>query len=232
MSPVPDRKRWTDSRIEQQPAFISNPDPMPHTTFRRSFLLLTSIAVGAMSTMTLATSPAHASPANEFNVKKSKVLVVGDSLTVGSAPYLRRKLSPKVQSLTIDAQAGRFTGAGISKLRSKKARSADIWVIALGTNDAPSSAQTRRNINKVMRLSGQKSVIWVNVVRPGGYGAVNRVLRKADKARGRLTVLDWASVIRSKSRLLAGDKVHLSSYGYKIRAKWTTRAVVALGSSR
>lgn len=232
MSPVPDRKRWTDSRIEPQPAFISNPHPMPHTTFRRSFVLTTGIAIAAMASLTLAASPVSASPANQPSVKKSRVFVVGDSLTVGSAPYLRRNLGPKVRSLTVDAKVGRFTRSGVAKLRSKKARRANIWVIALGTNDGPNRAQTKRNIKKIMRLSGQKRVIWVNIVRPGGYGAVNRVLRKADKARKRLTVLDWASVIRSKSRLLAGDGVHLSSSGYKVRAEWTTRTVVALGSSR
>lgn len=206
---------------------------MPHTTIRRFTLISAGVAIGAVSSMALGAPTAEAQTAQTkvVDVKKSKVFVVGDSLTVGDAPYLRRKLGPNVGSLSIDAQVGRFTGPGISKLKTSRAKKAQIWVVALGTNDGPSSSQTRKNVNKVMRLAGKRSVIWVNVVRPGGYGGVNHVLRRADNARANLTVLDWASVIRSKSSLLTGDRVHLTSYGYKIRAQLTSRAVLALDTT-
>jgi lysophospholipase L1-like esterase len=204
---------------------------MPQKTVRRFSLLSAGLAIGAVSSLTLGSPVAHADTPKEVDVKSSKVFVVGDSLTVGAAPYLRRSLAPKVRSLTVDAQVGRFTGPGISKLQTRQAKRAQIWVVALGTNDGPSSRQTRTNVKKVMRLAGNRTVIWVNVVRPGGYGSVNRVLRSADNARGNLTVLDWAAVIRSKSSLLTGDRVHLTSYGYKIRAKLTKRAVLALDTT-
>ena len=206
---------------------------MPQSTIRRFTLISAGVAIGAMSSMALGapTADAQTAQAKVVDVKKSKVFVVGDSLTVGAAPYLRRTLGPKVRSLSIDAQVGRFTGAGISKLRTTQAKQAQIWVIALGTNDGPNPAQTQKNVNKVMLMAGKRSVIWVNVVRPGGYGGVNRVLHQADKSRSNLTVLDWASVIRSTSSLLTGDQVHLTSYGYRIRAKLTARAVLALDTT-
>ncbi len=205
---------------------------MPQTTVQRGAVLSAGLALGALSSVAIGSAPAQAAPSSEVDVKRSKVFVVGDSLTVGTAPYLQRKLGPKVRSLHIDAQVGRFTGTGINKLRSKQARRADIWVVALGTNDAPSAKRTKSNVKKVLRLAGSRKVIWVNVVRPGGYGAVNRVLRQMDKAKKKLTVLDWAAVVRGKSSLLAGDRVHLTSYGYQIRAKLTKRAVVALDTTR
>jgi len=201
---------------------------MSPTAFRRFFVLSTGVAIGAVSSLALSAPTAHASAPEGVDVKNSRVFIVGDSLTVGSAPYLRRKLGPEVRSVTVDAQVGRFTGPGISKLKTKRAKKSQIWVVALGTNDSPSKSQTRKNVKEVMRHAGNRSVIWVNVVRPGGYGGVNRILSKADNARDNLSVLDWAAVIRSKSSLLTGDRVHLTSYGYKIRAKLTKRAVLAL----
>jgi len=195
-------------------------------------VLSTGIALGAIASLTVGTPVANAGTVKEINVKKSRVFVVGDSLTVGTAPYLRRALRPKVRALSINAQVSRFTGPGIAKLTTKRAQKAHIWVVALGTNDGPSTQQTRKNVKRVMRLAGKRSVIWVNVVRPGGYGGVNRVLRKEDRARSNLSVLDWASVIRSRSSLLAGDRVHLTSNGYKVRATLTMRAVLALDTTR
>lgn len=217
--------------------FIGEPVFM-NSTSKRVVPVMLSGALAAATAMTLFTTPAQAttptasptaSEQPSIDIKSSKVFVVGDSLTVGAAPYLRRNLGPKVRRLNVDAQVGRFTGPGIAKLRTNRARSAHVWVVALGTNDGPSPTQARSNVRKVMRLAGEREVIWVNVVRPGGYGKVNRVLRQYDAKKENLTVLDWAAVIRSRSSLLTGDRVHLTSYGYKIRAKLTKRAVVALG---
>lgn len=164
-----------------------------------------------------------------LDLKSTRVFIVGDSLTVGSNPALRKQLKPLVKSVAIDARISRFTGEGIAKLRTARARQASIWVVGLGTNDSPSAAQTVRNVNKVMRLAGNtRQVIWVNVVRPGGYSRVNRALQALDAKYPRLSVIDWAAVIRKQRHLLAGDRVHLTAKGYRVRALATRQALLEL----
>ncbi|MFZ2384319.1 MAG: hypothetical protein WAV88_11380, partial [Candidatus Nanopelagicales bacterium] len=83
-----------------------------------------------------------------------------------------------------------------------------------------SSSATRSNVRKVMRKAGpRRQVIWVNVVRPGGYSRVNREFRRADAKYDNLTVIDWAKYIRQHRNYLGGDRVHLNNSGYRMRGK-------------
>lgn len=180
---------------------------------------------------TAAASPAAASdiPAP----KKPNVFVVGDSLTVGVAPNLRRALAPHTSVVKVDARVSRATPEGISRLHSEAAQRANIWVVALGTNDSPSASRTRANVNRILRLAGpERAVVWVNVVRPGGYHRVNNELRRLDARRSSLTVLDWASIVQRKRGLLAGDGVHLTNKGNSVRVRATCAAVRAAAASR
>ena len=197
---------------------------------------LTSCAVVGTVVLALTSTVAAASPVTatttDATLRSTRVFIEGDSLTVGSAAALRHQLKGHVKSVRVDAQVGRHTGEGIRKLRGQAAQSAGIWVVALGTNDSPSSAQTRKNVKAVMRLAGKnRQVIWVNVVRPGGYQRVNRTLKELDAANPQLTVIDWAAVIRKQRELLTGDRVHLTPKGYRIRAIETRNAILALAQN-
>lgn len=160
-----------------------------------------------------------------------RVFIVGDSLTVASKNQLRAKLRGRVLSLGIDARVGRHTREGISRLRGAAAKRAGLWVVALGTNDAASASQTRKNVATVMRLAGPtRQVIWINVVRPGPYHRVNRAFRNLDTAHHTLTVVDWAAIVRGRSGLLAGDRVHLTARGNRVRTLVTCNAIAAVSN--
>lgn len=154
--------------------------------------------------------------------------MVGDSLTVGCASELRANLNRKIKSATVDGAISRHTSQGISLLRTSAARQADIWVVALGTNDAPSTGQTRSNVLKVLRMAGNRQVVWMTLVRPGGYDRVNRELHRLDRRYNRLTVVDWAKTVSRKRWVLAGDSVHLTPSGYRLRAEQIARHVGVL----
>ncbi len=193
---------------------------------RTTQILVTAAVSGALLTATipLGSSPAvaadNSSQASIARVKSTPVFIVGDSLTVGARPYLKAQLKSRVRKVTVDARVGRFSSQGIAKLRSRQARQARVWVVALGTNDGPSSSATRSNVRKVMRKAGpRRQVIWVNVVRPGGYSRVNREFRRADAKYDNLTVIDWAKYIRQHRNYLGGDRVHLNNSGYRMRGK-------------
>lgn len=157
--------------------------------------------------------------------RQTRVYVQGDSLTVGAAPYLRRMLKGRVKGLSVDAHIGRHTSTGLSRTRgSASARRAGVWVMALGTNDAPSPRTVKRQVRQSLRLAGRnRSVIWVTLVRPGGYESVNRMLRKYAQRQPRLHVVDWAKQTQQNRSVLAGDRVHATSEGYRIRAAMIAR---------
>src|SRR5437764_6059498 len=65
------------------------------------------------------------------------VLVVGDSLEVGTGPYLRRELAGI--PLTIDARTSRPSPEGVRVLRARLRPGDQIVVFDMGTNDDPSN---------------------------------------------------------------------------------------------
>lgn len=168
---------------------------------------------------------APAAPVAASDKLPVRAFVVGDSLTVGCQAVLKTELSRSIRSVAVDSRVGRATGEGIAHLRSQASKRADIWVVALGTNDAPSARVMRSNVRTVLRMAGRRQVIWLTVVRPGGYSAVNQELRRLDRDYERLTVLDWASYVHKHHSLLVNDGVHLTSTGYRIRASQISRTV-------
>lgn len=200
---------------------------------RVTAVVATGLCIGATASIAAPVEPsvAASTPTTDkaLDLTSARVFIEGDSLTVGSTQALRSQLRSRVKSVAIDAKVGRFSREGIARLRTSNAKRASIWVVALGTNDSPSASQTRRNVAKVMHLAGsERRVIWVNVVRPGGYSRVNRELGALDAKYPRLTVIDWAAVIRKQRSLLSGDRVHLTPKGYWVRAVTTRQALVDL----
>lgn len=161
-----------------------------------------------------------------LRIKRSRVFVVGDSLTVGSKRAIQNSLRHKTRSVSVNAQIGRFTPAGISTLRSTKAKRANIWVVALGTNDGPNSRTAKKYVRSVMKLAGKRQVLWLTLVRPGKYYRVNATLKTLDLRYNKLTVADWAAVIKRNRQLLRGDHVHLTPRGYQIRGQYIARSVI------
>ncbi len=189
------------------------------------------MAVSAMTAAVGATPPAAAATkAEKRQWAKTRVYVQGDSLTVGSAAPLRSQLSGKVRRTTVDAAIGRHTATGLTRLaKDPRARRSRVWVVALGTNDAPDPGAIRNHVRRSLRLAGPKrDVIWLTLRRPGGYDRVNSMLRSLDRKRERLHVVDWARKTYSSGWLLRGDGVHATHNGYRTRAQMITRTTLAV----
>ncbi len=202
---------------------ISRPFTAPRATKRAVWVIVLSGAIAA-TTLTVA-DPAQAAR-SAAAAKQPRVFVVGDSLSTGDGRHVRRYLRQDTRSVAVDARIGRRTAEGVQRIQQRKARKARIWVIALGTNDAPRPASTRAYVKKVLRLAGKKrTVLWVNIVRPGRYGAVNRELARQARNDPRLHVVDWASVAKKHKRFVRSDGVHLTHQGYEKRARMTAQAV-------
>lgn len=149
------------------------------------------------------------------------VLVVGDSLTVGSANTTKTSSS---QVLAVDAEVGRSVRTGIEKLRSNDAAGSSLIVFALGTNDhLASPSQVASWVAQVAEASGGRPVIWVNLDTGGsmsGAATFNGALTSAAADHPNITVADWDSHIAGRVGLRAGDGIHYTAAGYQTRGAW------------
>jgi hypothetical protein len=135
-----------------------------------------------------------------------RTVLVGDSLGVGTRPYLHGVRAA-------DTVVGRSSANGVSALRQIVAHGgAGRVLFDLGTNDA-SAGQLASSLRQARRIAPDAQFIVPTVNGPGA-SQKNALLRQlAD--RGDITLVDWAG--RSRG-LVGGDGIHASAAGYKRRA--------------
>jgi hypothetical protein len=154
-----------------------------------------------------------------FRARAPRVFVNGDSLAVGTRPYLPRVLAgwPISQSTSISRQAGE--GAGV--LRAQGDNLAQILFISLGTNGSAGATDYFRDaIRAVMHVAGpERCVVWANIVRPGGYERLNAILAEENRHSDNLLVFDWVSMAKAHPYWFGPDGVHPTATGYKARAR-------------
>lgn len=158
-----------------------------------------------------------------------RLLVDGDSLSVGTAPYLPRELGrwKVIQSTSVSRHA--YEGAAV--MRAFGRRLPRVIHISLGTNDDPHSVDAFRSaIRDVMAVAGpRRCVVWANIVRPAvagaSYAGYNRALAQESRPRENLRVVNWARLVRDNPHWLADDGVHVSAEGYQVRARAVARSV-------
>jgi lysophospholipase L1-like esterase len=166
-----------------------------------------------------------------------RVVVVGDSLTVGAEENLRELADLHGFTMDLSAQNGRQIPAGVEELRRLDAPSADLVMIALGTNDAAQPDFDRQVaatlIDEAMAAAGDAPVLWMNVWRdprtPAGAKAAefNEALVAAQGRHPNLTALDWASYVDDNPEIIAADGIHHTWEGYVARSRWMRDEIVS-----
>lgn len=160
-------------------------------------------------------------------------VVVGDSLAVGTEPYLPGLL-PGWQLRQI-AHKSVSTAYGIARLQALGTTLPRYVVVSLGTNDDPRALERFRGaIRTVLATAASgRCVVWPNLVRPRTLGAtyegLNRVLSQEARANRRLRVVDWRGLTRLHPEWLREDGVHGTVAGYRGRAAAIARALAACG---
>jgi lysophospholipase L1-like esterase len=157
------------------------------------------------------------------------VLVLGDSLAVGTKPYLDTMLTDR--TLTWDAVNGRTTPQGIHALRvDLRAVQPQAVVVSLGTNDGPDPRRFTRRLRLMLHnLPPRTCVIWTTIVRPrrkGAYRALNRALRAEAARDRRLVVINWDHAVR-RGTVNLRDGLHADAKGYRYRSRKIADAVHA-----
>jgi lysophospholipase L1-like esterase len=171
---------------------------------------------------------ALAAPASAQALSR-RLLVNGDSLAVGTKPYLPGEL--RRWKVTQSASVSRHAFEGADVMRAYGRALPRVIHVSLGTNDDPNQVDAfRAAIRDVMEVAGpHRCVVWTNIVRPpvagASYAGYNRALAVESRPRENLRVVNWARMVQQHPEWLSGDGVHVNVDGYKARAKAIAQSV-------
>jgi len=164
--------------------------------------------------------------------KPTRVVVIGDSLTVGMSPFWPSN-GDKLR-VDIDATNGRPLHNANAIVKQSVGRT-DAYVMALGTNDCmsnPDEDEIRNLIISSLNTSEAKPVILLTL---GESGAIRDCAKRFNAVAKRLAANipslelgDWQAYIHDHPEWYGetGDGIHLTPDGYKARAEWLNSLVV------
>jgi lysophospholipase L1-like esterase len=189
-----------------------------------------ALAILCAAAAVAALPPAAPSAGERASSSLSRALFVnGDSLAVGTRPYLPGRLPGwRVRQSTA---VSRHAYEGAAVMRAQGRRLPRVIHVSLGTNDDPrNAAGFRAAIEEVMAVAGpRRCVVWTNIVRPAvagtSYAGYNRALRREARRVRNLRMVDWDRMVRKNPDWLADDGVHVSAEGYRARAAAVARSV-------
>ena len=157
------------------------------------------------------------------------VLDLGDSLSVGTAPYLSARVRGYRIERIHDVGLNAYDAADIVAGRWPSLPA--VLVVSAGTNDDPRIVSTFwRAVSSVVRTAGPgRCVVWPTIVRPPAVGAtydgLNRALARVAARNRNLALVDWVGMVRRHPSWLSADRVHVSVAGYRARAAAIAAAV-------
>lgn len=164
-------------------------------------------------------SPAH--PAPRY-AAETPVLLLGDSLDVGIADQLAAAWPER--SVTVEAEIGRSTSTAAALLADQADSTAPVWVVSLGTNDAPEDFPAAAR--ELLRLAGpSRCVLWYDIHRPADQDAINATLGRLASRSVNLHVLGWHALAEAYPEWVGWDGIHPTTEGYLARAAMATDAV-------
>ena len=163
----------------------------------------------------------------------SDVLVVGDSLAVGTMPFLGPMLADR--NVVAAAKNGITTPQGMKLVRKElRLVTPKTVVISLGTNDGSNAKRFADRVRRTMSLLPQNAcVIWSTIIRPkrkGAYRGLNRVLYQARRRDPRIVVVNWEYAVNVGAVFLP-DGLHADEAGYRYRSEMIAEAI-ELGCER
>jgi hypothetical protein len=188
--------------------------------------LLTLVLPLVLASSTL---PAHeATPTSDrlSNLSSARsspgILDLGDSLSVGTGPYLAARLREYRIDRIYDVGLHAYDAATL--VARRRASLPSVVVISAGTNDDPRIVFTfARAVSRVLSAAGRdRCVVWPTIARPvavgTAYDGLNRALARHAAREPNLVLVDWVRMVRRHPRWLTDDGVHVSVTGYRARA--------------
>ena len=163
----------------------------------------------------------------------ANILVVGDSLEVGTSPHLGAMLPGA--SITVDAEESRSSSEVLAALSENFDEGYDVVVFDAGTNDDPANpGLLASNLEQAAGLIGDRCMVIATVNRPPYAGVtvdgINDVVGSFAASRPNTQVADWRSAALANPGLLYGDGVHPTPDGYQLRAQVIAGAIASCGT--
>ena len=154
------------------------------------------------------------------------VLVVGDSLEVGTSPYLGQYLSST--HLTVSAEVGLSSPEIFGLFGKSYDPSQSVIVFDAGTNDDPATPQILEgNLNAVAGAVGNRCLVVPTVhIGDADTTAMNRMIRSFAASHPGTQVPDWAGFAVAHPELMQDDGVHPTSAGYEQRAQLIAEGIL------
>ena len=157
----------------------------------------------------------------------SDVLVVGDSLAVGTMPFLGPMLGDR--NIVAATKSGITTPQGMKIVRQElRLVTPKIVVISLGSNDGGNPHRFADRVRRTMSLLPENAcVIWSTIIRPkrkGDYRGLNRVLYQARRRDPRIVVVNWEYAVNVGAVFLP-DGLHADEAGYRYRSAMIAEAI-------
>jgi hypothetical protein len=164
------------------------------------------------------------------SARAAGVFVVGDSLEVGTSPYLGRYL-PGV-SIHVDAKESRPSGDAVQVLRAGLRPSDSVIVFDAGVNDDPSQPQAlAADLRAVGAIAGGRCVVVATVSRPpyNGVGpqGLNGAITSFATSRPNTQLVEWRAAALANPGMLNSDGVHPTPSGYAMRAQLVAQGIRA-----
>ncbi len=175
----------------------------------------------------------------------ARVVMIGDSITKGATPALAQRFEALGLDATIDAENGKRmaissqvnpSGADVAAfLASTEERNhaEEVWVVALGTNDAgqySSTDEIAAAVNEVLAgVPGDAALVWVDTYianRIDDTAEVNAVVHERVRRRGNAAIAPWSAVAPGDG-VISGDAVHPTSAGADVFAALVSDSVAA-----
>jgi lysophospholipase L1-like esterase len=184
--------------------------------------------IAAATVVGLAALAMGAGSAPSTAASKHTVLDVGDSLSIGAGPYLRTRLQEYRFAQAYDVGLHAYDAARIVSARRVLP---SVLIVSAGTNDDPRIVSTFvHSVSAIVEAAGDdRCVVWPTIVRPEAVGAtysgLNQALRRTATHHDNLVLVDWVGLVRNHPWWLAEDGVHVSSAGYRARARAIATAV-------
>jgi lysophospholipase L1-like esterase len=168
--------------------------------------------------------PAHA------QAPPGGILVVGDSLEVGTSPNLAPLLPGA--TITVDAEESRSSSAVLDALAANLDASHSIVVFDAGTNDDPAQPSVlTANLAQAAELAGDRCMVVATINRPpyNGIGpeGLNAAVTSFAASRPNTQLVDWQSAALSDPGILYSDGVHPTPQGYRLRAQLIAQGITA-----
>ena len=180
------------------------------------------LIAAALAATALVLVPVDAGARRKLPYSRS-LLVVGDSLTVGTRPYLPHYL--RRWRIRQEVSISKQSYQGPSTLRRYGRHLPRVIFVNLGTNGDPRATSSfEHDIRRVMHVAGKhRCVVWSSIVRPpvagASYARLNRVLADQARKRKNLMLFRWVRLARAHPYWFGPDHVHVTATAYRIRAK-------------